>query len=165
MNITYFNQLSSVKRNEVLSALYDLQGSDEKELAPNTLEKVLNLLDHTDSDIREQAVNLVGIHFRSAASYQLLINMIEGKEKDQAVLIVICDAIGALVSNGSGDLKQSSSALARVALNSLLDPELRGAAYLSLKRINNQISLNEFASSSRDIEELDYDEEWLSNFN
>jgi len=165
MNQSVLVALNSKKRSEILDALYDIGGSRNEDIPTAIKIDLIKLLSHSDADIREQAVNVSGIHLHLIEAYLKILGMVSGDETDQSVLITACDALGSMfVTKNIGDRLTISKALGNIVLKNELDPELRGTAYLNLCRINNQISIQDYATASRDLEELDWNYEWVKAF-
>lgn len=158
----YLEKLQSCRRAEVLDALYSISSSSGNPPQGQVLESLVNLLSHSDADIREQAINTAAIHWRLEAAYKVIVKRFK-EEHDQFVLTTMCAALGTLVKGGKGDLTEVNTLLMPIALNDDLDPELRGTAYLSLLRINEKISTKDYASSSHDIESMQLELKWLNS--
>jgi hypothetical protein len=156
--------LESKRRSEIIDALYKLGRIQNINLDSKMLNKLLQLISHTDADIRQLAVKVAGMHHQLQKAYEIIIYRINNEEeKDQSVLITACASLGTLVTRGKGDKKETNQILARIVMNESLDPELRGTAYLSIQRINDKISVREYAASSRDIEQMKCDFQWVSS--
>ncbi len=87
--------------------------------------------------------------------------MLKGQESDQVVLEAVVLAISTYKFDTMLDKDSTLEALARIALESNLDSELRGSAYLSIQNILGRITVTEFAKAPYDIKELEVDWEWL----
>ena len=158
------SRLESTRRSIVIDALYDLQNSTNKNLDNKVTKKLLQLISHSDADIRQLAVTVAGIHCQLEEAYQVIFSRVDnGAEKDQCVLSTMTAALGTLVTRGKGNKRETSTILARIVVNKKLDPELRGTAYLSIQRINDKISVRDYAASPRDIEKIKCDFDWINS--
>lgn len=161
MNDKLAEKLMSKRRTEILDGLYELNAIHDRQASSSEAAALLSLLKHRDADVREQAINVASTHWHIEESYPTLIAMLRGNERDQSVLTAACAAIGSMVAFfGLGNVEESSDALARIALDSDLDPVLRGTAYVSLLRITKKISVAEFAKLPDDIEVVAFDLDW-----
>ena len=152
-------KLTSSRRADIMDALYEL-GGEQNRPDSNVIDAVISLINHRDADIREHAVNTAAIHWRHRDVYEILIDNFS-KEKDQSVLTTMCAALGSLVKSGHGSINTVNTLLAHIILDKQIDPELRGTAYLSILRINNKISMKEYAAAYSDIENMTIDLTWL----
>lgn len=152
-------KLTSSRRTDIIDALSEL-GGEQNRPDRNIIDIVIRLINHRDADIREQAVNIAAIHWRHEDVYEILIDNFP-KEQDQSVLTTMCAALGSLVKIGSGNTSTVNTLLVSVILDRQLDPELRGTAYLSLLRINDKISVKEYAASDSNIENMAVNLTWL----
>ena len=125
----------------------------------------MRLISHSDADIRELAANTAGTYLKLNEASEIFLQKINlQQEKDQLVLGTIASALSTLVIYRKVRKLEVNLALASVVLNEDFDPELRGTAYLSLLRINNKITVREYAKSPCDLEQMNYDPKWVSSF-
>jgi hypothetical protein len=90
-------KICSRRRSDIIEALFKLGGDYSGVVSEVNKNQVLNLVRHSDADIREKAVNLAGIHWRDMAAFPVLLALVAGEEKDQSVLTTVCAALGTLV--------------------------------------------------------------------
>ncbi|MBB3291061.1 MULTISPECIES: hypothetical protein [unclassified Rhizobium] len=164
MNNGIEKKLCSKRRSDVIEALYELSG-DHSGIVKDVIKRhVLDLIGHSDADIREKAVSLAGIHWRDVDAFPTILAFVAGDERDQYVLTTVCAALGTLVVyNKLLDIGMVTQLLAKVVVNEGLDPILRGTAYISLQRISGRLTVAQYAQSSDDIERLSLDRPWLES--
>ena len=106
--------LSSNSKEDVLDAIFTLQGIENYEASKEVKGLVFKLVNHHDPNIREEAINLSAIHWGDASIYATLVRMISFYEKDQSVLSVICFGLGSLVVRGSGDRDEVANIIFKI---------------------------------------------------
>ena len=167
MNIKkLLKMLNSVNRSEILDSLYEIGGNHDLVINPSDvlIEKMVDLLNHTDADIREQVVSVLGIHYREKKIFTKLINMIDEDEKDQSVLIVIVNALGSIASKYPERKDIALRSLSRIVINEELDSNLRGSAYIEILRLEKNISINEYAAHSTNIDTINVNKNLINRY-
>jgi hypothetical protein len=155
------NKLMSTNRSEILDGLREIGTNRINPPQGKILHRAIELLRFSDADVREEAVNAVGLHWQCPEAFPILLEMLKGQESDQVVLEAVVLAISTYRFDTRLDKSSTLEALATIALDSHLDSELRGSAYLSLQNLLGRITVTEFAKAPYDIKELEVDWEWL----
>jgi hypothetical protein len=156
----------SSSRETILDTLSYLGGREDLGRTPELESAVINLIDHSDDDIKEQAIFVAGIHWRIPRCLEKILNIVcLAKESDQIMFPAIT-SIGSMVAVNSGDLSSASRCVARIVLNESIDSELRAVAYRVLQRCHKKISMREYAASSvrdKDIHTMEWDRPWVKS--
>lgn len=165
----FLDRLDTDDYLELVDTLYAMGGVKDLNSPPSDAEvkKLCSMLYHPDEDIRERVVFILGLHWRIKEFYPLLVDMLRNhKEKDEFVLGCVCRSISAMYTHGTGfvPLKEASELLAEIVLDISLNSDLRGNAYLCLKRINSDPNVWHKVKVMGNIEEVDYDETWTKSF-
>ena len=154
--------LWSTDEDEVLEALFALS-ADRK--TPPPLEIVERcawlMLNHSDVDVRHQAVRYVGIMWADCSAYEAVRAACEDTEEFVAVA-----AVSALTRFASKHRNDIGRRLAQI-VQTRASTEMRGAAYIGLLELDGRVSAAQRARLPDDIEQLDVDLElvrrWSAN--
>lgn len=152
--------LSSEEREDILAGLRRIKLGDECKPSDDIACKLIGLLHHPDSEIRNDAVYAIGYLWSDRRALLPTIAMIDGAEKDEFVLGNVLLALGAF-ADMSDCRRQSLGALGRFVMNQRMDPELRGSAYLLMMRARSRLTVQEYARSDTDIGLMSVDHEWV----
>lgn len=158
---TVLKKMLSTRRADILDGLRHIKANKNNPPQGQVLTRGIELLRFPDADIREEAVAAFGLHWQCQEVFPILLKMLKGDESDQIVLEITARAVAAYASISLPDKSLALNTLAKIALNADSDPELRGIAYLSAKRLANKITDAVWAHTEEDIEELDVDWNWL----
>jgi hypothetical protein len=153
-------------RATILDTLSYLGGLEDPEI-PRSLEGiVIDLIDNEDSDIREQAVFVVGVHWRAIGGFKKIFNIVCSASDQEDVMLTAVTAIGAMLAVGLGDLIEASQCIARIVICETNDRYLRAVAYRVLLRVHKKISMQEYAAGAvhhKDIEKMAWDKSWVAS--
>jgi HEAT repeat protein len=158
MNI---EKIFSTRRTEILDGLRQIKADKNAPPQGQVLKRATELLQFPDADIREEAIVALGLHWQCQEIFPILLDMLDGNESDQVVLEIAARAIATYTQLHVAKKTLALKTLAKIVLNANYDPELRGIAYLSAKRLANQITDTRWAHLKEDIEELEVDWNWL----
>ena len=111
MEETRLAKLKSTNRRTLLDALIDIYTDTTSGPSADERLRLMQLLRHSDSDIRAETVNVAGTHWQLEEAYPILLRMISGVETDQVVLAETCTALGVLVAAGKGDQREVAKRL------------------------------------------------------
>jgi len=158
------SMLNSKQAEETIEGLYELRSLKNK-IEANLLKKdLLGLLGSPNPEIRELAASVLGVTYCMPDAYETLKSMLVGREKNQDVLMAVCEALTSLLQSGVGNSSEISSRLAFIVLDSSFNSGLRGVAHLSLRRINSDIALTDYARAPTDINDQKVNLEWVRDF-
>ena len=161
-NTMILKKLMSIHRSDILDGLREIGADRINPPQGKILNRTLELLRFSDADVREEAVNAVGLHWQCSEAFPILLDMLE-HESDQVVLEAVASAISTFKGKTMFNKGSTLKALVTLVLNPHLDPELRGTAYLSVQDILGKITVTEFAKAPYSIEELEVDWNWLKS--
>jgi hypothetical protein len=152
--------------DQILQTLFYLGGLKDDEIPSSKLiEGVLRLFKHKNSNIRERAIFVVGIHWRIPESFDNILNIVCHANDDPLVLHAATNAIGAMGVIGIGDLAAASKCVAEMVLNESINGDLRAAAYRVLQRLQKTITTRDYAMTAahESIPGMPWDRTWVKS--
>ncbi len=120
-------RLASASRREIYLCLCELKRSDCIE-SRFVRDQLIELLTHSDSDIRAGVVELLGLHWKLDEVFFRLIEMLTLRERDTEVCLCLISSIASLVRAGCGKLVDVVAGLVAIASCKNCDPRLRAFA-------------------------------------
>lgn len=126
-------------------------------------DRLIELTQHPDPEVRRQAVFLLGMRLRVPRAFQVLLDLASGGDSDPDVVSTAIRSIGAVGVEHADLRSRSLRALARIALDSSRSDDDRGLAYLAARWAAGLATALELAHSPEDISRLKPDVLWLQS--
>lgn len=155
--MSLFEKLVSSDIDEVLSGLYELGSSEKVEIFPELLRLLIRLVSHEDAEVRLEVAAAVGIRLRRIEFFNALFLRLAEQELDESVLCVLMDATTAIALHKDVNRKDLAKVLASHVLDTELEDETRGTAYLCLLKLLGKISPQDYAKSPSELSKISWD--------
>jgi hypothetical protein len=155
--------LQSDDSSEVIDALYELGAGKYGLPSPQVMEALTQLVDHPDSDVREEVAAAAGIRLRRPELYAHFLRRLQRAERESSVLPALINAAAALGLHGAGSRSELSTILCRRVLDEREVDDVRGTAYLALLKLWAKIAPKEYGRAPRALSETTWDRKFVSS--
>ena len=146
---------------DIIDALFKIGAGEKTDLDLPLRLRIEELVNHDDSEVREQVVACAGVRLRVKEMFPIFWRRLSGDEKNPAVILTLIDAVTALVHHGEGSRDALTRLLNGYLFSELMPDEIRGSACLAMLRLWEKISPREYATAPRRLSEMTFDLEEL----